>query len=81
VKYGFVAKHRGIWPAAWICEMLDVSRSGFYEWFERPASARSQANVEMTRQIRTSFIDSDRDLLREIRTTGYLRMAPWWVDS
>jgi putative transposase len=60
VKYGFVAKHRGIWPAAWICEMLDVSRSGFYEWFERPASARSQANAEMTRQIRTSFVDSDR---------------------
>jgi type I restriction enzyme, S subunit len=23
----------------------------------------------------------DLDLLREIRTTGYLRMAPWWVDS
>jgi hypothetical protein len=21
------------------------------------------------------------DLPREIRTTGYLRMAPWWVDS
>ena len=60
MKYGFVAKHRGIWPPAWICEMLDVSRSGFYEWFERPASARSQANAEMTRQIRTSFIDSDR---------------------
>jgi hypothetical protein len=21
------------------------------------------------------------DLLPDIRTTGYLRMAPWWVDS
>ena len=60
MKYGFIAKHRGIWPAAWICEMLDVSRSGFYEWLERPASARSQANAAMTVQIRTSFIDSDR---------------------
>jgi putative transposase len=40
--------------------MLDVSRSGFYEWFERPASARAQANAEMTQQIRTSFVDSDR---------------------
>jgi hypothetical protein len=26
-------------------------------------------------------IESRGDLLREIRTTGYLRMAPWWVDS
>ena len=60
MKYGFIAKHRGVWPAAWMCEMLDVSRSGFYEWFGRPASARSQANAKLTAQIRASFVDSDR---------------------
>ena len=26
VKFGFVAKHRGIWPAGWLCEALGVSR-------------------------------------------------------
>ena len=27
--FGFVAKHRGIWPVAVLCEALGVSRSGF----------------------------------------------------
>lgn len=29
MRFTFVAKHRGIWPVAWICEALVVSRSGF----------------------------------------------------
>jgi putative transposase len=38
--FGFVAKHRGIWPVAFICEALGVSRSGFYAWLSRKPSAR-----------------------------------------
>src|SRR6266404_4020490 len=26
LKFGFIAKHRGIWPAEWLCEALGVSR-------------------------------------------------------
>jgi hypothetical protein len=29
MKFGFIAKHRSVWPAAWLCEALGVSRSGF----------------------------------------------------
>ena len=29
VKFGFIAKHRGVWPADWLCEALGVSRGGF----------------------------------------------------
>jgi hypothetical protein len=29
VKSGFVAPHRGIWPAEWLCEVLGVSRGVF----------------------------------------------------
>jgi transposase len=36
MRFEFVAKHRGIWPASWICEALGVSRSG---WFVRPVPA------------------------------------------
>jgi putative transposase len=28
--FGFIAKHRGVWPADWLCEALGVSRGGFY---------------------------------------------------
>jgi len=32
MKFGFIAKHWGIWPARWLCEALGVSRGGFYAW-------------------------------------------------
>src|SRR3989441_6454004 len=35
VKFGFIAKHRGIWPADWLCGALGVSRGGFYAWLTR----------------------------------------------
>ena len=57
--FGFVAKHRGIWPA-FICEALGVSRSGFYAWLSRKPSARSRRHEVLSAKIRTSFVDSDR---------------------
>jgi putative transposase len=60
VKYGFVATHRGIWPVAWLCEALDVSRSGFHAWLTRPRSLRSRTDEVLARQVRSSFAESDR---------------------
>jgi len=51
MKFGFVAKHRGIWPVRWICEMLDVSASGFYQWAKRPLSDRSRRDTQLLAQI------------------------------
>ena len=58
--FAFVAKHRGIWPVALICEALGVSRSGFYGWLTRPPSDRARRHEAMTTAIRKSFLDSDR---------------------
>jgi len=58
--FAFVAKHRGIWPVALICEALGVSRSGFYGWLTRPPSERARRHEAMTAAIRKSFLDSDR---------------------
>jgi len=30
---------RQVWPTRTMCQMLDVSTSGFYEWHGRPPSA------------------------------------------
>ena len=38
-----------------MCRLLDVSASGFYEWLERPPSARSLANAGLLVRIRESF--------------------------
>ena len=47
MKFGFVAKHRGIWPAEWLCGALGVSRGGFYAWLTRPRSQRSRSDEEL----------------------------------
>lgn len=60
MKFGFIAKHRGIWPAGWMCGALGVSRGGFYAWLTRPRSRRSMVNEELAAKVRASFIGSDR---------------------
>ena len=60
MKFGFVAKHRGIWPADWLCGALGVSRGGFYAWLRRPRSQRSRSDEELGAKVRSSFLASDR---------------------
>jgi len=77
VKFGFIAKHRGIWPVLVQCEALGVSRSGFYAWGTRPPSARARGDTAMLRTIRVSFAVSDstygaRRMLTEVRAAGHV---------
>jgi putative transposase len=58
--FAFVARHRGIWPVSWMCDALDVSRSGFFAWLRRGPSARAQADETIGAHVRTSFLQSDR---------------------
>src|SRR5436305_14665157 len=60
VKFGCIAKHRGVWPAEWLCEALGVSRGGFYGWLTRPRSRRVQSNEDLSAKVRASFLASDR---------------------
>jgi putative transposase len=60
VKFGFIAKHRGIWPVRWMCEALSVSRAGFYAWLTRGRSKRSRSDEQFSAKVRASFLASDR---------------------
>lgn len=60
MKFGFVAKHRGIWPVELMCGALGVSRGGFYAWLTRPCSRRELGDQALDRLIKQSFVDSDR---------------------
>jgi transposase InsO family protein len=59
-----------------MCAWLEVSRSGFYEWRDRPLSATAERRAELKVYIVTSFEDSDG-------TYGYRRvhadLAGWGV--
>jgi putative transposase len=60
VTFGFIARHLHIWPVSWLCEVLEVSRSGFHSWLHRPASFREMRDAKLVTAIETSDRASDR---------------------
>lgn len=46
-------------PVRTLCRVLRVSASGYYDWLERPPSARAHANVELMRRIEQVHVASD----------------------
>ena len=76
MKFGFIAKHRGIWPAGWLCEALGVSRGGYYAWLTRPRSQRSRSDEELSAKVRASFLASDRSYGGGLPLTRIRRQTP-----
>ena len=83
MRFAFIAKHWGIWPASWICEALGVSRSGFHAWLSRAPSARARTDEALGAKVRASFLNSYRtygarrvwhDLLAEGLSCGLHRV-------
>ena len=60
MKYGFIARHRTVWPTRAMCRVMEVSHSGFYEWLGRSPSRRQRENLRLSGRIRESFEASDR---------------------
>ena len=52
MRYQFIEAHRTVWPIAVQCDVLEVTRSGYYAWRQRPPSARAQRREELTDLIR-----------------------------
>ena len=44
--------HREAFEVSVLCEVLQVSRSGYYAWVDRPASDRARAREELVEQVR-----------------------------
>jgi putative transposase len=76
VRFAAIAKCRHLWPLAWLCKTLQVTRGGFYAWVNRPLSERAQLDAQLTASIRTSFAESDqtygaRRVRRDLRDWGH----------
>ena len=50
--------HRKEFDVQIMCDVLDVSRSGYYAWRTRPASEREMADAEYTKEIKRVFDNS-----------------------
>jgi len=52
VKYAFIRAHARRFKVGRMCAVLGVSRSGYYEWRDRPLSRRARANLHLLQTIR-----------------------------
>jgi putative transposase len=47
VKYAWIREHRDSFPVAVLCEVLEVSASGYYDWLDRPPSPRAERHAKI----------------------------------
>jgi putative transposase len=59
MKYAFVEAHRAQYTVPVMCELLEVSRSGYHAWRGRGPSPREQENTRLVGQIRAIHCASD----------------------
>jgi transposase InsO family protein len=55
VRFAFVQTEKADVPVATLCDMLKVSRSGYYAWLERPDSAHDRQDRQLRVLVRASF--------------------------
>jgi len=60
VKYRFIRSQRTQHRVAVMCRVLEVSRSGYYDWVDRPESDRAKRHRDLTVKIRQAHIASRR---------------------
>jgi putative transposase len=51
-------QHQAEFTISIMCDVLSVSRSGYYAWLKRPVSKRQQGNTKLREKIRTVHHDS-----------------------
>jgi transposase InsO family protein len=58
MTFQFIEAHRDEFPVRRMCQVLEVSSSGYYAWRGRPVSQREQENLALVDQIKLVHSDS-----------------------
>jgi putative transposase len=84
VKYAFIRAQSNDYPVVRLCDVLEVSASGYYDWRDRPESSRTVENRKLVTKI-TLFHRASRaiygsprihkDLLESGEVVGLNRVA------
>ena len=58
MRYAFIEAHGEEFQVSQMCELLNVSRSGYYAWRQRPVSRREMANQQLLEKIEAAYAAS-----------------------
>lgn len=57
MRFAFIDAEKAVFPIGLMCEVLQVSRAGFYAWRKRPASTRSREDKRLAIEIRSIHVE------------------------
>ena len=58
MRFEFIQAQKAHFPVEFMCEQLEVSRSGYYAWAERPESTRQQQDKQLAQEVQKAHRDS-----------------------
>jgi len=56
VKFVFIAAEKALYPVRLLCSVLEVSRSGFYAWVDRPMPPKATSDARLVLEIRAALV-------------------------
>jgi putative transposase len=56
MRFVFIAAEKALYPVRLLCELLEVSRSGFYAWVDRPTPPKTTADARLVVEIRAALV-------------------------
>ncbi len=59
MKYAWIREHRDSFPVAVLCEVLQVSASGYYAWQDREPSPRAERHEQIRQAVRQVHAESE----------------------
>jgi putative transposase len=76
VKYAYIRDHASHWPVAHQCRVLEVGRSAYYDWRDRPCKVVPPQELALRRRMKALFIASreslgSRMMMENLRTEGF----------
>lgn len=75
MRFQFIEDHRDEFPVTRLCQVLEVSPSGYYAWRNRPVSQREMANQRLLAKIKVVHAESHETygsprVYRELKADG-----------
>ena len=56
MRFVFIAAEKAKYPVRLLCELLEVSRSGYYAWIDRPAAPKTISDAQLVVEIKAAMV-------------------------